>query len=190
VRLEDVPDEELARRAARADHRAFEQLVLRYQRRLINFAYRMLGDREDAADAVQQAFVQAHAKLPRARLDLPLQPWLFRITRNSCIDRIRARGNLTLSRLSDDNDDGSPVLSLPDTDPLPDELLERQDMERLLAGAIASLPERYRAVVALRYTSDLTFAEIGQALNIPENTAKAFFQRAKALLRVHLAARL
>jgi len=80
----------------------------------------------------------------------------------------------------------SEVDRLADPDPLPEELAERSDLRALLEAAIASLAPNYRAVVALRYSSDLTFAEIGQALNLPENTAKTLFQRAKAQLRDHL----
>ncbi|HZQ97680.1 MAG TPA: sigma-70 family RNA polymerase sigma factor [Chloroflexota bacterium] len=177
-------DEELATRAARGDASAFETLVLRYQRPLINFAYRMLGDADDAADVAQQTLVQAYVHLPRARLDLPFRPWLYRIARNRCIDRLRERRAIALP--DDAEDDASAVAEIPDPDPLPDELLEREDLQRLLAAAIGELPERYRAVVTMRYVTDLTFAEIGQSLGIPENTVKTFFQRAKAKLRHRL----
>jgi RNA polymerase sigma-70 factor (ECF subfamily) len=175
-------DEELARRASSGDHRAFEELVVRYQRPLVNFAFRVLGDEAAAADAAQQAFVQAYLHLPRARLDLPFRPWLYRIARNQCLDRLRERQATRFSALERD-DEESPLDSVRDSEPLPDELIERRDLQELLGRAIQALPERYRAVVAMRYTTDLTFSEIAEALGIPENTAKTFFQRAKALLR-------
>jgi RNA polymerase sigma-70 factor (ECF subfamily) len=176
------PDEELAGRAARGEGAAFEELVRRYQRPLFNFCFRLLGDPNDAADAAQQAFVQVYVNLPRARLDLPFRPWLYRIARNHCLDRLRARRGILFSELEGQGDE-SPVEALPDAEPLPDALLEHRELQRALAEAIGRLPERYRAVVAMRYTTDLTFAEIGQALDLPENTVKTFFQRAKALLR-------
>jgi RNA polymerase sigma factor (sigma-70 family) len=181
------PDEALAALAAGGDAAAFEQLVRRHQSALVNFAFRMLGDRDDAADAVQQTFVQVYVNLPRARLDLAFRPWLYRIARNQCIDRLRQRRP---SLPVEGDVDDAPVFELQDPEPLPEELLERRDLQRLLADAIGALPERYRAVVALRYVTDLTFAEIGATLGLPENTAKTFFQRAKALLRDHLRARL
>lgn len=186
----DVPsDEELAGRAARGEAAAFEEIVRRYQRPLLNFCFRLLGDADEAADAAQQAFVQAYLNLPRARLDLPLRPWLYRIARNQCLDRLRARRTVAFSELERE-DEESPVDAVPDLDPLPDELLEHRELQRILGDAIVALPERYRAVVAMRYTTDLTFAEIGQALEIPENTVKTFFQRAKAILRDQLRERL
>jgi RNA polymerase sigma factor (sigma-70 family) len=180
------PDEELARLAAGGDAAAFEELVRRYQRPLVNFAYRMLGDPDAAADAAQQAFVQVYLHLPRARLDLPFRPWLYRIARNQCLDRLRERRATPFSEVERDDEGDSPLLGVADPDPLPDDLLERRDLQRLLGAAIQALPERYREVVALRYTTDLTFAEVAEALGIPENTAKTFFQRAKTLLREQL----
>jgi len=179
------PDEALAALAAGGDADAFERLVRRHQGALINFAYRMLGDRDEAADAVQQTFVQLYLHLPRARLDLAFKPWLYRIARNQCLDRLRQR-RPTSSLERELEGDEAPAHQARDPDPLPEELLERQDLQRLLAEAIAALPERYRAVVAMRYVTDLTFAEIGLALGIPENTVKTFFQRAKALMRERL----
>jgi RNA polymerase sigma-70 factor (ECF subfamily) len=179
------PDEELASRAAGGEAAAFEELVRRYQRPLVNFCFRLLGDADEAADAGQQAFVQAYVNLPRARLDLPFRPWLYRIARNQCLDRLRARRGVAFSELEREGDE-SPLEALADADPLPEALLEHKELQRALADAIARLPERYRVVVAMRYTTDLTFADIGQALEIPENTVKTFFQRAKALLREQL----
>jgi RNA polymerase sigma-70 factor (ECF subfamily) len=187
---ESQPDEQLAARAARGDAPAFEELVRRHQSSLLNFCYRMLADADEAADAAQQSFVQVYLHLPRARPDLPFRPWLYRIARNGCLDRLRARRTTSLSAVGDADDPDAPAALLADPTPLPDELADRRDLQRLLAEAIGALPERYRAVVAMRYVTDLTFAEIGQALGLPENTVKTFFQRSKALLRDYLRERL
>ena len=149
----------------------------------------MLGDADEAADAAQQAFVQAYYHLPRAKLDLPFKPWIFRIVRNQCIDRIRDRRTTSLSAMVEQDDD-SAGFQLTDQSPLPEDLAEQSDLQRILSDAIATLPERYRAVVSMRYATDLTFAEIAIALNLSENTAKTFFQRAKAILREDLTKRI
>jgi RNA polymerase sigma-70 factor (ECF subfamily) len=180
-------DEALARRAREGDEGAFAALVQRYQGPVFNFAYRLLGDYDDAVEAAQQAFVQLYTALPALDLERPLRPWLFRILRNRCIDAIRQRRSASLSagrgREEDDEPGGSLGDTLRDPDPLPEDLLERADLQNLLVAAISRLPPRYREVVALRYTTELTFAEIADALGIPENTAKIHFHRAKARLR-------
>jgi RNA polymerase sigma-70 factor (ECF subfamily) len=77
---------------------------------------------------------------------------------------------------------------MPDTDPLPEELAERRDLQQCLQKAIQTLPPKFRSVVLLRYAGQLSFSEIGQALDMPEATAKTYFQRAKPLLRAALTA--
>ncbi len=178
-------DEALARRARAGDEAACAALVERYQGAAFNFAYRLLGNYDDAVDAAQQGFIQLFGALPSLDLSRPIRPWLFRTIRNRCIDLLRQRRTVPL-RVPDDEDDGGsaawrqePV----DPAPLPDEVAERADLQQLLSAAISRLPPRYREVVALRYTSDLTFAEIAEVLGVPENTAKIHFHRAKALLR-------
>ena len=179
-------DERLGELSAGGDAAAFEALVCRYSRPLFNFAYRILGDYDLATEVTQDAFVRLYTTLPERKSDLPLRPLLYRIARNRAVDVLRERKVLTFSQLTPPEDEESPVAAIPDPAPLPAELAERHDLQRLLQKAIAALPPRYRQVVALRYTTDLTFAEIADALEMPENTAKTLFQRAKAMLRAAL----
>ncbi|MCS7001919.1 MAG: sigma-70 family RNA polymerase sigma factor [Dehalococcoidia bacterium] len=181
----DAPlsDEALVREFLRGDLVAYEALVARYSRPLFNFAYRFVGDYDDANDIAQAVLVQAYTHLHRLRDDQPVRPWLFHVARNKAIDVLRARRQLRFSDLTVDDDDLSPVDHVADDQPLPEALLEHADLQRVLGEAIRRLPPKYRQVVALRYTSDLTFREMGEALNLPENTVKTLFQRAKTRLR-------
>ena len=77
--------------------------------------------------------------------------------------------------------------TIPDPDPLPEEVAERHDLQKILQQAIATLPPKYRSIVLLRYAAQLTFTEIGHALHMPTATAKTYFQRSKPLLRAALA---
>lgn len=179
-------DEELARRFARGDREAFEALVNRYAKPIYNFALNFLGDADDADEAAQLTFVQLYQSLPRAGLDSPLKPWIYQIARHKCVDLWRQRKTLSLSP-PDDAEDDPPEWNVPDPSPLPEELADRKDLQRLLRDAIAALPPNYRAAATLRYVNELSFAEIGRAMGIPENTAKTYFQRAKKMLRDYLA---
>lgn len=182
----DRSDEDLARAYCDGDQASFEELVRRYMKPVFNFAYRMVGSTSDADDIAQDVFVQIYKSLPSARLDLPFRPWLYVVARNKCLDFLKRRRTLLFSSLEDPETGQSPIDSIADDEPLPEELLERSDLQRRLGEAIARLPERYRAVVSLRYAGGLTFAEIGEALSLPENTVKTHFQRAKAALRKDL----
>ena len=176
-------DESLASGFQRGDERAFEALVDRYYRPLYHFAYRLLGHAEDAEDATQDAFVQIYRALPAAHLDLPLRPWIYRILRNRCLDLLKRRRSVSFADLGVGEVDEGGGPAVVDGNPLPDELAERADLQRLLTAAIAALAPPYREVVALRYTADLQFGEIADVLGLPENTVKTRFQRAKSMLR-------
>ncbi|WP_069802971.1 RNA polymerase sigma factor [Thermogemmatispora onikobensis] len=183
-------DGHLARRALEGDEKAFEALVQRYSGPLFSFICHFLGDYDQACDILQQVLLQLYLSLPGLHLGVPLKPWLFQVARNRCLDELRRKRAVTFSELESGGEEGEElpvaVESIADGRPLPEELAERHDLQRLLLEAIHSLPPRFRAVVLLRYTAQLSFAEIGQALSMPEATAKTYFQRSKPLLRASL----
>ena len=184
-----LPDEELARRFREGDAAAFEALLDRYSRSIYNFALRLLGDPADAEDAAQQTFIQAFESFPPSRPDASLRPWLYQVARNKCIDLLRKRRTIPLSSL-ERTDSETPQIDPVDVAPLPSDLYEREELQQVLQEAIGSLPLRSREVVVMRYVGELTFAEIGRSLGMPENTAKTLFQRAKSALRVYLRKRI
>jgi len=181
-----VSDEELAARFARGDMAAFETLVNRYAKPVFNFALGFLGDSDEADEAAQRAFVQIYQSLPRARLDSPLKPWVYQIVRNKCIDLWRRRRGAGLSLDDPPGDEDADARDVADPAPLPDEIAERSDLQHLLRRTINALPPNYRTAVTLRYVNELSFAEIGKVMGVPENTAKTYFQRAKKRLRDQL----
>ncbi|WP_069806252.1 RNA polymerase sigma factor [Thermogemmatispora onikobensis] len=178
----------LAQKALAGDEQAFEMLLKRYQTALFSFIYHFLGDYDQACDILQQVFLQLYISLPNLRTGEPLKAWLFQVARNRCLDELRRKRAVHFSELegNTEEDEPSPLDALPDGNPLPEELAEHHDLQRLLSEAIQTLPPRFRAVVLLRYLAQLSFAEIGQTLQMPEATAKTYFQRAKPLLRAAL----
>jgi len=190
VALPGLTDEQLAVSYTDGVDGCFDELVRRYGGPLYAFALRMVGKPEDADDLVQDVFVQLLKSLPTARPGMPLRPWVYVIARNKCLDHLKRKKALAFSSLATDEGGEGIEERLEDAEPLPEELAERADLRELLQAAIATLPPRYRAVVALRYSTDLTFAEIGAVLELPENTVKTHFQRAKGMLRGALRERL
>lgn len=188
----EITDGVLAQQTLAGDEEAFAQLVQRYSNTLFNFICRFLNDYDAASDILQQVFTQLYISLPKLRTGEPLKAWLFQVARNRCLDELRRKRVLHFSELqaASDDDELSPLAIIPDTSPLPEEVAERHDLQDILQHAISGLPPKFRAVVLLRYTSQLSFSEIGQALQMPEATAKTYFQRAKPLLRAALKERL
>jgi len=175
------------------DQDAFEMLVRRYNTPLFNFICRFLGDYDLACDVLQQVFLRFYTSLPKLATGEPFKSWLFQVARNCCVDELRRRRRYAIrfSQLEIENGDGelTGLCDIPDPGPLPDELIERRDLQQLLINAIQSLPPKFRSVVVLRYASQLSFSEIGKVLSMPEATAKTYFHRAKALLRKIISSR-
>ena len=188
IQTSEMSDGILAQQSIAGDQRAFEILVQRYSTPLFNFICRFLGDYDQACDILQQVFLQLYISLPNLRTGDPLKAWLFQVARNRCLDELRRKHAIHFSELEpvSDDDEMSPLATMPDTDPLPEELAERRDLQQCLQKAIQTLPPKFRSVVLLRYAGQLSFSEIGQALKMPEATAKTYFQRAKPLLRAAL----
>ena len=188
--VSEIPDSVLARQILAGDQKSFETLVQRYSTPLFNFICRFLGDYDQACDISQQVFLQLYLSLSTLRTGDPLKAWLFQVARNRCLDELRRKHAIHFSELESvsDEDELSPLAAMPDTSPLPEELAERHDLQERLQQAIEALPPKFRSVVLLRYAGQLSFSEIGQVLNMPEATAKTYFQRAKPLLRTALSA--
>lgn len=189
---EEISDGLLAQQALAGNQQAFEALVQRYATPLFNFICRFLSDYDRACDVSQQVFLQLFISLPTLRTGEPLKAWLFQVARNRCLDELRRKRAIHFSELESVNDDDelSPLDSMPDSGPLPEELAERHDLQEQLQRAIDTLPPKFRSVVLLRYASQMSFAEIGKVLQMPEATAKTYFQRAKPLLRTTLTTQL
>jgi RNA polymerase sigma factor (sigma-70 family) len=180
-----MPDSLLAQRYLEGDRQAFEALVNRYSTPLFNFIRRFLGEYDAACDILQQVMLQLYISLPKLRTGEPLKAWLYQVARNRCLDELRRKRAIHFSELEQgaDEDEQSLLDAMQDRSPLPDEVVERRDVQEILLTAIRALPPKFRAVVLLRYASQLSYAEIGRVLHMPEATAKTYFQRAKPLLK-------
>jgi RNA polymerase sigma-70 factor, ECF subfamily len=152
-----VTDERLAMLAAAGDAPAFQALAERYAQAAFVYAFHYLGGYDDAHDAVQETLIQVYQVLPRARQDLPFRPWFFRILRNKCLDALRRRKPLLRLPSWDGNaGEDETAERFPDPAPLPEELYEREDLQRVLHEVIGELRPTYRDVVLLRYATEAT----------------------------------
>lgn len=194
-----MADALLVRQAYAGDASAFALLVSRYQNMLHNFVCTFLG-RDEAEDLVQFVWLQCYRHLPDLQKEplnawrgtaISLKAWLFRVATNRCLDELRKKRRRSMCFFSEleylcDEEEFSPWSSLPDPDPLPEEIAEQHDIRQTLHRAISRLPTLYRAIVELRYAEELSFAEIGSRLQISANTAKTYYHRACAKLRTTL----
>ncbi len=160
---------------------AFNALVLFYQEAVYNHACLLLGDPEQAQDAVQDSFIKAYQGIARFR-NGSFRAWLFRIVTNTCYDMIRQARRHPTQRLYPEDEDGDKVES-PDwvIDPAPSiQARSEQNEDSLrLRQALNMLPAAYRSVLTLVEIYDLDYAEVAVALGIPLGTVKSRLARAR-----------
>lgn len=188
VFLGNMPDGQLACLTLEGDERAFEALVTRYSAPLFHFIHHLLGDYDGASDVLQQVMLRLYSSLPTLHQEKSFKAWLFRVAHNRTIDELRSRHCLHFSEIEPADAEETELMIIPDTRPLPQEILEHHELQRILRGAIGQLPVHYRDIVLLRYLLQLTFPEISAIVAMPEATVKTYFHRAKPLLRAALRA--
>lgn len=155
------------------DPQAYEELVLRYQRRLYNLAYRFVGDGEEAQDLAQEALVRAYVALGRFRKGERFSPWVYKIAVNLCINYLRRRkAQVPLN-------EEAPFV---DSSLTPEEALEKEETRAAVQKAILALPEQYRTVILLRHQQELSYADISETLRMPLGTVKTHLFRAREML--------
>ena len=175
---------DLVRACLAGDNSSYDELVRRHQKLLYNFCYRMLGNGEDAGDAVQEAFVRAYRALGRFRQGSPFGPWLYRIAHNVCIDKQRARSRAACASLEEQGENGWEPM---DEGASPHDQAENGELGDTLQEAISELPPKYRSVIVMKHFQQMDIKEISATLRIPEGTVKANLHRARHLLRRKLA---
>jgi len=161
---------------------AFAFLVHRHLSAVYNFAYRF-GGREEADDIAQETFFKIWKNLKKFRPEENFKTWMFQIARNTTIDHMRKKRDITFSKF--ENEEGENFLeeTLADTEPLADEIFARAEKEKHMEKMFAELPPLYREVLILHYQNNFTFEEIGQILKKPLHTVKSQHRRALILLR-------
>jgi RNA polymerase sigma-70 factor (ECF subfamily) len=170
--------------ALAGDQSAFEQIVRRYQRPVVNLIARITGDRDQAEDLAQDAFVKAFRSLAAFDTGRRLSSWLLRIAHNTAIDAVRRPRRATVS--IDAPADSPAHAAMPVAAAQPDPV-ERAALAAALEAALARLRPEFRAAVVLRYDEGLPFDEIGHVMGIPETTARSHVHRARKELARHLA---
>ena len=165
----------------------FEKIVDEYQRRLYGFALRMTGNREDAEEIVQDAFVRAYRALGKMSLEqrseLRLQPWLYTITLNVTRNRLRSKRptNVALDALADP--DALLRGATHEGPPQPETIVEQNADMALVERALLQLPMHLRAAATLRFIEGRSHPEIAEILDQPIGTVKSHVHRAVRILR-------
>lgn len=179
--MRDLSDEGLMANIAEGDRGAFEQLVTRHLNRAIALAQRITGNRSDAEEVAQEAFLRVWQTAPRWRLDGALfRTWFSRVLVNLCIDRKRRPGFAPLEAAGDPPDPGIGA----------ENALARDEEAAAVAQAVAELPERQRAALALCYWQEMSNVEAAEVLALSVGAVESLLVRARRTLRQKLGPRL
>lgn len=163
-------------RARQGDQQAFLHLLELHQRPIYNLCYRMLGQAEEAEDAMQETFLRAYRSLSRYDPKRPFASWLLSIAAHHCIDRLRRKRELFSL-----DDPFAPDLADPSL-PDPQEAAEKREQSLLVQHLLSHLAPLDRAIVILRYWHELPEAEIGRQLGLSTSAVKSRLHRARRAL--------
>jgi RNA polymerase sigma-70 factor (ECF subfamily) len=164
--------------AREGDQNAFGRLVVAYQTPIYNLAYRMLGNKVEAEDAAQEAFLRAYTHLRSYDPNRPFRSWLFSIASHYCIDRLRRR-RITWLPLEDEF--AEPYL-MTSKNPNPEAVTSRREQEEQIQGLLDTLSPTDRAAITLRYWYDCSYEEIAEMLNLTVSAVKSRLHRARRAL--------
>src|SRR5829696_1656796 len=170
--MSDAADDRLVRRAATGDERAFAAIFRRHHQALYRFCLAIVGDAQDAQDALQNTMVKVLRALPGEERRIELKPWLYRIAHNESVELLRRRRE-------------TPELDaeLPSPEPGTMERAETRERLRLLLDDLDELPERQRETLVMRELAGLAFAEIGAAIGASDAVARQAVYEARRSLR-------
>jgi RNA polymerase sigma-70 factor, ECF subfamily len=167
-------DFDLAQRAQRGDINAYGEMVRRYQKVVFNTCYRLLGERREAEDLTQEAFIHAYQRLQLYDPQRPFGPWIRRVAANLCLNRMQIKFPVLLP-LDEETEQAASAEDVVEEQ-------ERTALAQRVWTALCELPAHYRAVIEMRHYQDLSYAEIAEILHLPLSDVKSHLFRARKLL--------
>lgn len=183
---EEQHDANAMRRLFDGDESGFDEIVRRYTPQIFSLSYRMLGSSEAAEDAVQEIFTKVYRAAGQYDFNKRFFPWLYTIALNYLRSQLRSKKTRMHTRALEFDEE----LSAPGSrDELPEDRTMRREVEEQLQQTLQQLKPAYREVFLLRQMEELSVKETARVLDIPENTVKTNFRRARTELRNILARR-
>jgi RNA polymerase sigma-70 factor (ECF subfamily) len=180
-------DDQLIANALQGDQKAYEALLARHNKAIFHVVMKIVRNREEAQDLVQETFMKAFNALASYRSEYRFSTWLYKIAANCAIDFVRKKRIEALSLDKPiETKDGRVEFEVPDSSWDPEQDLVRKQKLKSIEEAIDSLPDKYREVIIYRHKDDKPYEEIADILKVPVGTVKARIFRARELLKKKL----
>ncbi|MFW5992012.1 MAG: RNA polymerase sigma factor [Halanaerobiaceae bacterium] len=178
---------ELIKRYKAGDKQAFTELINRYQHRVYNTTFRMLGNHEDALDTAQETFIRVFNNIDNFKFKSNFSTWLFRITGNLCRDELRKRNNnLKMYSIQNDRPDLETRDQKEGNKNNPEKISLNKELQKVIQEKIDQLPQTQKTVIVLRDIQGFSYKEIAEVLDISMGTVKSRLSRARSGLRNRL----
>jgi RNA polymerase sigma-70 factor (ECF subfamily) len=183
-----LSDEILVARVCAGQVHVYEEIIRRYERPIVNFIYRMIGDYEQSLDLAQEVFFKAYRSLDRFDPTFRFSTWLYRIASNRSIDHLRKQSPtfLSLDEPGDPERGEDRVVQLKCPTRGPEDLLSSRELGDRIGEAIDTLPVPYRQLILLRHLQGMAYDDIARVMGLPLGTVKNRLFRAREILRKRL----
>ena len=169
------------------DQNAFAEIVELYKDKVFQLSYRMLGNRHEAEDIAQEAFLRAYVNIHSYDTNRKFSTWLYRIATNLSIDRIRKKKPDFYLDAEVVGTEGLTMYSQVAADvALPEDEVESLELQTMIQTEILKLPDKYRSVIVLKYIEEMSLKEISEILDLPVGTVKTRIHRGREALRNQL----
>jgi RNA polymerase sigma-70 factor (ECF subfamily) len=179
---------EVIERCKTGDKEAFEEIVLHYQKKVFNIAYRMLGNLEEAKDLAQEVFLSVFDSIKDLREEIKFDVWLTQITLNHCRNRwkyLKRRHYFNSDSLDDpvETEDGNMPRQIHDPSDDPEAFYEKKMVQQFIERGLLQLREDQRELIVLKDLQEYSYEEIGKLFRLPEGTVKSKLHRARMDLK-------
>lgn len=181
------PDQEIIRRVLTGEKKAYVELVNRHKDKAMTLAMRMLKNREDAEEALQDAFVRAFHALPRFECKASFSTWFYRIVYNVCATALSKNDESQEVSLQEED---AGRIETPSDELTPDLQYESTELRDIVTEEIGKLPEPYASIVTLFFVQEMSYDEIASVTGLPLGTVKVRLFRARLMLRESIIRRL
>jgi RNA polymerase sigma-70 factor (ECF subfamily) len=187
AKLKALTDEELILKVQEGHNECFDLLVDRFKLRLFNYLFRMVGDRDEAEEIAQEAFVKAYIHADKYKTIAKFSTWLYTIATNLVRNRIRSKKRapqiFSLWNKGREGDDEDKQIDLVDPSRRPDNIFNDKELSEVIHQAIAKIPEKYRESFVLRELNQLSYEEIAAATGLKLGTVRSRINRARNYFR-------
>lgn len=180
LKVKDLSDNDLIAFIRKKHRETYQEIVRRYEKKLFSYLYRLVRNKEEVEDILQNVFVKVYKNLDKFDQEKKFSSWIYRIAHNEAINFLKRRGKKHFVSWEDLSEDHKVEAKSEEKSAFDTWVIKESDAE--MRKAMKSLPERYRQVLELRYFQEKTYVEIGKLIKKPVNTVGTLINRAKKSL--------